>query len=42
MKREGNYEKGKKNGIWKEYYESGILQNEIEYKNDNQTGFRKE
>ena len=34
----GNFEKGKRNGIFKEYYENGVLKGEVEYKNDIKDG----
>ena len=42
MREEGDYGKGKKIGIWKEYYENGQLKFDGEYLNGKKNGKAKE
>ena len=38
---EGNYIDNRKTGVWKKYFEDGILQNEITYQNSRPNGYAK-
>ena len=39
-KSECNYLKGKKNGVYKKWFENGVLAVEIKYENDNQIYYK--